>query len=455
MLTDFKLPDAVKKIIRLLNQHHFEAFLVGGCVRDHLLHKQIHDYDIATSALPSCVMEIFAPVCKIIPTGIRHGTVTLLTDGMEIEVTTYRIEQNYINHRTPSAVSFTDDLIQDLSRRDFTINAMAAHPDLGIIDPFGGQQDIKKGIIRTVGDPAVRMEEDALRLLRAFRFYCSLGFKLDKELRSVIRQKAGLLAFISKERVRSELNRILCSPKKQLLHEMLKLQLLPHIFPQLLPLIHLQQETPWHLYDVFDHTDHALDQALGQPLVQRLALIYHDCGKAFTKTYDQHHTAHFKGHAQQSAQIAETALRALTYDNKTIRHVCAIILLHDERLKPQEAALRRFLLKTDFDYQLAYDVLQVQICDNLAKNTKKTKAEIDGIKRSVQMIEEMEQNSFSLTLKELAVNGNDLKALGLQGKQIRDMLAFLLDHVIEQPKDNEKNILIQLALQRQAKKRII
>ena len=155
------------------------------------------------------------------------------------------------------------------------------------------------------------------------------------------------------------------------------------------------------------------------------------------------------------AQIAETALRALTYDNKTIRHVCAIILLHDERLKPQEAALRRFLLKTDFDYQLAYDVLQVQICDNLAKNTEKTKAEIDGIKRSVQMIEEMEQNSFSLTLKELAVNGNDLKALGLQGKQIRDMLAFLLDHVIEQPKDNEKNILIQLALQRQAKKRII
>ena len=437
-----RLPAAVRHVIETLNQQHYEAFLVGGCVRDWLLGRSVHDYDITTNALPQQISAIFSGQCRVIPTGIRHGTLTLRFDAMAIEVTTYRIEQNYIHHRTPQTITFTDDLIQDLSRRDFTINAMAMHPQLGIIDPFDGQRDLKKKRIRCVGDPSLRIEEDALRILRAFRFSCTLNFSIDPSLRLVIRQKAALIECLSKERIREELIRILESEQTRLLQALNELKLLPHLFPELIALIDLPQKTPWHLYDAFTHTDIALDQSIHAPLCERLALIYHDCAKAQTMRMDENGIAHFKGHPQLSAQIAEKALRRLCFDKETIRMVTTLIRWHDTYVQADEVWLRQFLSNIDFRYDLARSILRVQRADNLAKNPALAAKENETIVQAQALLDQMEAQGQRYTLRELAVNGDDLRTLGLAGRQIKEGLQLALQQVLEDPHRNTKEQLL-------------
>lgn len=452
MLTKLTLPQEVEWVLRRLNQAGYEAFLVGGCVRDFLLGKAAHDYDITTNAVPNEIERVFDGRCRILKTGERHGTLTLLVQKQAIEVTTYRIEGAYRDHRSPSAVVFTQELQADLSRRDFTINAMAAHPKLGIIDPFGGQRDLRKGIVRCVGQATARLEEDALRILRAVRFACTLQFRLDSALEDSIRQKAPLLAYISQERIRDEWVRILLSEQPDLLTLLDQINILPYTVPELLVLRDFPQHTPWHLYDVFQHTDIALNHSRGFSLPQKLALLFHDCGKPQTKTCDADGIDHFKGHPAVSAQIAEQALHRLRFDKQTIRAVSLMIQYHDYRILPQEKSLRRFLAKLDFDYDLAKAVLQIQLADNQAKNPKLALPKNEGILQALALLQQMRKCQVRLTRRELAINGNDLKALSLQGKEIGDLLQMLLAHVIEQPQDNQKEILLALARAYQQKK---
>lgn len=439
---ELPLPQGVRRVITELNKHHFDAFLVGGCVRDSLLHRSVHDYDITTNALPTQVIEVFSSICPIIKHAIRHGTLTLLLDEMAIEVTTYRIEWEYLNHRSPKQIAFTDDLRRDLARRDFTINAMAMHPALGIIDPFGGQQDLQARCIRCVNDADTRLEEDALRILRAVRFACTLNFTLDDSLVRAIKRKADLLTCLSKERIRDELIRILESERKGLLQMLKELRLLVHLFPAVEVLIDLPQETPWHCCDVFTHTDHALDHSISAPLCERLALVYHDCGKVFTKTYDAEGIAHFKGHAEYSAQIAKTALTTLAFDKTTIQTVVSLIRFHDVRVDANPRSLRRFLSMLDYDYALAQAILRVQRADNLAKNQTKAAKSLADITQAERLLTQMQQKNERFTLKELAIGGNDLRSLGLRGKAIGDLLHRALAWVIDDPSRNERAQLI-------------
>lgn len=442
------LPEPVHDVITILNANAHEAFLVGGCVRDALLGRTVHDYDIATDALPQQIMAIFSGYCRIVSTGIRHGTVTLIHDGEAIEVTTYRIEQEYRDHRHPAAVSFTTDLLRDLGRRDFTINAMAMHPKLGIIDPFHGQEDLRAGIIRCVGDPARRLQEDALRILRAVRFSCTLHFRIEALLRYAIMRNAGLLAHISAERITKELCLILMSEQPHILCTLRELNLLRWTFPQVLPLIRLAQPSPWHIHDVFHHTDIALDHSRGYSLNQKLALVFHDCGKALTRTTDAQGHAHFKGHAQHSAAIAETALRQLRFPVKDIRIICTLIRFHDCRLRPDARELRHFLAKSDADYSFCRQLLQIQRADDMAKNPVMVKIELARIRAVTALLDQLEQQRPCLTLKQLALCGDDLMKLGLRGKAIGTALDALLDHVLDQPQDNDKKTLMRLAKQR-------
>ena len=436
------LPQEALQVIETLNAHHFDAFFVGGCVRALLLGHEVHDYDITTNAQPAQVIEIFSNICKVLLTGIKHGTVTLCFAPMAIEVTTYRIETEYLDHRSPNKIAFTNELRLDLARRDFTINAMAFHPSLGIIDLFDGQTDLKEKRIRCVGDPEKRLEEDALRILRAVRFSVTLCFTIDPALQFAIQKKAALLTYLSKERIRDELNRILKSKQTRLLRMLDQLFILPYLFPQLVPLRLLKQETPWHLYDVFEHTDRALDHSIGAPLPQRLALLYHDCGKAYTKTMDANGIAHFKGHASISANIAESALKDLRYDKKMIRQVTSIIYYHDTYVNTTEVDIRRFLYGIAFDYALAYDIFAVQFADNCAKNPHKAQIKNENIKQILSILHEMEKKNIRYTLHELAINGSDLLALGFQGKEIKACLEAALLQVIEDPQKNTREQLL-------------
>ena len=445
---DQAFPSAAIRVIERLNAHNYDAFFVGGCVRDFLMDRPTHDYDITTNALPHQIQELFHDVCKVVPTGIKHGTLTLWMDDLPIEVTTYRIEKDYIDHRTPTKIEFIDDLILDLSRRDFTINAIAMHPSLGIIDPFQGQTDLKAKVIRCVGEPKERLEEDALRILRALRFSATLRFSLDHALFSAIQELAPLLNFLSKERIRDEVNRILESDQTHLLRFLQELQLLPYLFPSLLPLIHLKQETPWHLFDVFTHTDIALDHSLHAPLVQRLALIYHDCGKALAKTFDDDGIAHFKGHADLSAQIAKKELMVLRYDKKTVETVTTLIRYHDTYVEPTTTDVRIFLSKINFDYSLAEQILSVQYADNCAKNPEKAIEKNKNIEIVWQLMQQMKAAHVRLTMKELAVNGHDLLASNLKGKQIKEALDAAYEYAIRYPQENTKEKLLSY-IQRQ------
>ena len=300
----------------------------------------------------------------------------------------------------------------------------------------------KKKRIRCVGDPSLRIEEDALRILRAFRFSCTLNFSIDPSLRLVIRQKAALIECLSEERIREELIRILESEQTRLLQALNELKLLPHLFPELIALIDLPQKTPWHLYDAFTHTDIALDQSIHAPLCERLALIYHDCAKAQTMCMDENGIAHFKGHPQLSAQIAEKALRRLCFDKETIRTVTTLIRWHDTYVQADEVWLRQFLSNIDFRYDLARSILRVQRADNLAKNPALAAKENETIVQAQALLDQMEAQGQRYTLRELAVNGDDLRTLGLAGRQIKEGLQLALQQVLEDPDRNTKEQLL-------------
>ncbi len=435
-----------KQVLWLFDQFQsngYELYLVGGCIRDMLLVRPIHDYDFSTNATPDEMIYFLRDTpCKIIETGKKHGTLTILYQNESMEVTTYRLEQTYVGHRRPDHVIFTKNLIHDLSRRDFTINAMAYHPRYGLVDPFGGQKDLKDAIIRCVGDSEQRMEEDALRILRALRFSFELHFALEAQCEQAIKKKASLLTYISKERIRDEWNRMLLSDAKQLLRKLRNNGVLPYIIPQITMIESLTQENPWHIYDVFTHTDVALDHSEGMSLSEKLAIVFHDFGKAQCKSFDENHNAHFFHHAQISAEIAAAALQEMKYSNKLINRVVTLITFHDYALKPRVKLLRRFLAKLDTNYELAQSILRVQYADDCAKVSTYAAEKLANNSACQRLLEDMEKEDQMLKRSDLAVNGYDLIALGYQGKQIGECLDRLYQFIVDDPSLNQKHELL-------------
>ncbi|MEG0841901.1 MAG: HD domain-containing protein [Erysipelotrichaceae bacterium] len=442
---EIKIPTSIINVMKALEKCHYEVYLVGGSVRDQLMELAINDYDLTTSATPDQMQSVFHDVYPIIPTGIKHGTLTIIVDHKAVEITTFRKDKNYENHRTPNQVIFTPSLLEDLKRRDFTINAIAYHPSKGIIDPFNGLADIKKRIVHCVGDPNKRFDEDALRMMRAIRFSHALNFTIESKTKAAIIKQAHLLSFISNERIMQELVKCLKSENKDLLYKLQEVHLLDKILPDVANMVNFDQQSPWHKYDLFKHTQIALNNASTYSINLKLAILLHDIGKLSTQNFDEHGIAHYKKHAYVSCQQAQLILKRLCFDRKTISNVMQLIEYHDYYLQNNERIVVRFLNKINYDYDLARDILLVQLADDLAKNPEKVKAKIEVIQSCLKMIETMKENQSCITLKTLAINGNHLITLGYKNKEIGDTLVEILEKVNDHALDNNLQALLHYA----------
>ena len=441
MSVSLNIPENVKIILKILNAAGHEAYIVGGCVRDAILGRTPEDWDITTSAMPEEVKALFV---RTIDTGIKHGTVTVLIKGEGYEVTTYRIDGEYEDGRHPKQVTFTRSLSEDLLRRDFTINAMAYHPETGLVDLFGGEEDLKAHIIRAVGVPDDRFDEDALRILRAIRFSAQLDFGIEPATLKSIADHAENLRLISAERIRVELTKTLVSnhPERFMLcHDT---GITKVLFPEFDQMLAMPQENPWHCYNVGRHT---MEVVKGVPAdtILRWAALLHDVGKLWTKTIDEEGKAHFYGHAKKSAEFAGDFLRNLKFDNHTIDMVCLFARHHDAWFDGSDKVTRRVISRVGKENFPA--LLLIARADAMAKSEyAKTQLlpKYDAVEEGFHRIMAEKQCT---SLKELAVNGGDLIKAGIKpGKEMGELLQSLLTHVIEYPEDNVKEVLLERAL---------
>jgi len=438
-----EIPNSVKDIINILCQNGFEAFAVGGCVRDIILGRVPNDWDITTSAKPEDVKELFE---KTIDTGLKHGTVTVLIDSEPYEVTTYRIDGTYLDHRRPESVEYTSNLVEDLKRRDFTINAMAMSSNKEVIDEFNGLKDLENKIIRCVGDPNERFEEDALRMLRAIRFSAQLGFEIHSETIKAIKNKAHLIKEVSGERIRDELNKILISNNPMYIANLYNYGLMEYIIPEFIININLDQQNPYHVYTVDEHIYRSLNYV--RPTISlRWTMFLHDIGKGYCKTVDEKGIGHFYGHPEKSVELAKTILKRLKFDNKTKDEIIRLIKNHDYHINdPNLKKVRRAVYKIGKDIFSKY--IEVMKADIMAQNPKlldKRIIKLEAIKEYFNYI--IKENQCT-TIKELAINGNDLIKVGIsEGKKIGLILSRLLEIVIEDPDKNDKEFLIKKALE--------
>lgn len=436
-----QLPEKVKFILDTLHKAGYEGYAVGGCVRDSILGRKPDDWDITTSARPDQVKELFR---RTIDTGIQHGTVTVLLQKEGFEVTTYRIDGEYEDSRHPKEVVFTASLAEDLKRRDFTINAMAYNEEEGMIDLFGGMEDMENGIIRAVGTARERFTEDALRIMRAVRFAAQLGYRIEEKTREAIVELAPNLSQISAERIQTELVKLLISPHPEELGVMYDTGITKVILPEFDRMMQTGQNNPHHCYSVGEHTLHAL-QAIEADKVLRLTMLFHDMGKPETKTTDENGIDHFHGHARVSAELAKAVLRRLKFDNDTIAKVSRTVLYHDHKMALTAKSVRRGIHKVGEDiFPNLFPVKQADICAQSDFRRREKEEELAALRRIYEEIQEKKQ---CVSLKELAVDGSDLIALGMKpGKEIGDMLAWLLDAVLEEPELNTREKLTEMAV---------
>ena len=429
--------ESALNLLAKLNDAGFGAYLVGGCVRDALMGRAPGDYDVATSAPPEAVKALFP---KTADTGLAHGTVTVLLDR-PFEVTTFRADGGYDDCRHPNRVFFVGDLETDLARRDFTMNAMAWHPDEGLCDPFGGWEDIKNKTIRAVGKAGLRFREDALRILRGVRFSAQLGFGLEKETKNAMAACAHLTGRLSAERVREELYKILLSPRPDAVETLEELGVLAVILPEVSRLFKTGQNTPYHAFDVGRHTMRALTHT-PVSLTVRLSALLHDVGKPDAKTTDSAGVDHFHGHGPKSVLLADEILKRLRATNQTRREVLALIKWHDFKFSPNEAAaMRRAVSK--IGPQRMENLLALQTGDAYGKNPNMLEQNLAKVRLTSEAVSEVMRQNCPLSIKALAVNGNDLLNLGTAPKEIGGCLSWLLDVVLEDPAKNKKNILLQ------------
>lgn len=430
------LPQKVIMIINNLQLHGYEAYAVGGCVRDSILAKRPEDWDITTSARPEEIKKIFR---RTVDTGIEHGTVTVLMGRDSFEVTTYRIDGAYEDSRHPKEVEFTDQLTEDLRRRDFTINAMAYNDDVRLVDVFGGMKDLNHHLIRCVGDPKERFSEDALRILRAVRFSAQLDFPIEEETAEAVRELAPTLKNISAERIQAELVKLLVSPHPERIQDAYELGLTKIILPEWDAMVGVAQNTPHHKYDVAQHTLHALKNVKRDKIL-RLTMLFHDMGKPAMKTTDENGRDHFKGHAIVSEEIARKVMHRLKFDNDTIKKVCRLVCYHDYRMEATPANVRRAMNRIGtelFPYYLA-----VRMADTKAQSAYQKRDKIENIVAIREIWQEVLLNDECVTLRQLAVGGRELMELGMHpGRELGSMLSELLEYVIDDPKRNDKEIL--------------
>ncbi len=428
--------DKYRFILERLESAGYQANLVGGCVRDYIMGREVHDYDITTDALPERIMEVFGDI-KVIPTGIKHGTVTVIYEGEPFEITTYRIDGSYTDSRRPDSVEFTKDLEEDLARRDFTMNAVAMNVRGEIFDPFGGRDDIKKGIIRCVGDPIKRFTEDALRILRGVRFASQLGFEIEKNTSEAVLSLRERLDNVSRERINVEMDKLLCG--KSVVPVMLEYrEIIACIIPEIRKSFDFKQYSHYHKYDVYEHTVRAIGNAEDDVLIRR-TLLLHDIGKPDTFRRDENGVGHFKGHAQLGAKMAETILRNLRYDNKTIETSCELIFRHSDDILT-EKNVRSVISKIGAEN--FFLLMKVKKADNSAKNpfVLEENRELEFLEATARKL--VEENAC-MSISALEVNGKDMISLGLKGKDIGTALNELLEQVISETIKNQHDELIE------------
>lgn len=433
------IPDNISIILDKLHNAGYEAYLAGGCVRDGLMGREPSDYDITTNALPEQTAACFEDF-TVIETGIKHGTVTVVSGGENVEITTYRIDGTYADHRRPDTVCFTPRLEDDLSRRDFTMNAMAYSPERGLVDKFGGQDDIIERVVRCVGDPYERFEEDALRILRALRFASELGFVIDAETARAIHEKKHLLKEISAERINSELTRFVTG-KTPCTLMMEFSDVFSTIIPEITPCIGFDQKSRYHVYDVWGHIAHAVEKSKPDKYV-RLALLFHDIAKpACCRTDDEGHR-HFFGHEKQSAEMAEKIMERLHFNGETVRNVTELIKYHYVTPIESKRVVKRLVSVMGMEQFIR--LIEVMKGDNRAKQSfcLERIPVLDGMKIIAYEIVRSEE---CFSLRQLAVNGNDIAALGISGRQIGETLDKLLSKVIDEELPNEKEALLAAA----------
>ena len=448
------IPEKVETILNVLHENGYEAYAVGGCVRDALLGREPKDWDITTSAAPMQVKELFR---RTIDTGIQHGTVTVMLDKEGFEVTTYRIDGKYEDGRHPKEVQFTSSLVEDLKRRDFTINAMAYSPEEGIVDAFDGMGDLERKVIRCVGEARERFSEDALRILRAVRFSAQLDFDIEEETKTAITEKAPTLEKISAERIRVEIDKLICSSHPDRLCLAKELGITKVVFSEFDRMLDTEQKHIHHKYDVGMHSLVAVEN------MQRIAkreqveekeysvlcwtALLHDVGKPDCLEIDEEGVTHFYGHPKVGKDVACDILRRLRFDNYTIDLACHLIQYHDMQFSTRKNGMRRTMNKIGVD-KLPY-LFMLMEADILAQSTYQREEKLENLAHAKALYEDVLASEECVTLKDLAVNGSILMEEGFpKGKQMGEILKALLEEVLEDPEKNQKDILLRIAKER-------
>lgn len=439
---DFKIniPKDANDLIFILQSYGHSAYVVGGCVRDSILGRTPHDWDICTSATPSEMLYIFRNK-KVIETGLQHGTITVVVNGEPYEITTYRIDGNYSDSRRPDTVTFTDNLIEDLKRRDFTINAMAYNDEYGLIDPFGGMEDIKYNKINCVGSAKDRFSEDALRILRAIRFASQLDFVMMPDTDWEIHKQYKNLENISIERINNEFCKIVSS-NSFCVQMVLYNEVFALFIPELKDMFEFKQNNPYHKYNVWEHTIHAIENCEDEELIVKLAVLFHDIGKPHSYQDDEDGTRHFKGHGRVSADMTDEIMKRMRFDNDTRNSVVELIYYHDATFEVGKKYIKRWLNKIG---ELQFRrLLQVRKSDIKGQNPDYENGRLQKVFDIEALLEEVLSEKPCFSLKDLVINGNDVKKTMMikEGKDIGYWLNVILNKVIDGELNNTKEDLI-------------
>lgn len=437
------LPDKVKSIIKTLNNNGFEAFAVGGCVRDSLLSITPNDWDICTSAKPEKIKECFKDF-NTFDVGIKHGTISVVIDDEIFEITTYRIDGEYNDNRHPETVEFTDDIAKDLSRRDFTVNAMAYNDSLGLVDPFDGYSDLQKGILKTVRNPDERFNEDALRIIRALRFASTYSLEIEKSTAVSIKKNAHLLTNIAIERISTELCKLLCGSGAESILNNYR-DVFAVFIPEIIPMFDFDQHTKHHNRDLWHHTTHSVAEVDALPLL-RITMLLHDLGKPKACKRDPDGTGHFKGHPKISAVMAEEILRRLRFSTDFINDCLKLIIYHDVRFNGTKRQVKHIMNAIGKDnVELLF---KIQYADIMAQSDYKREDKLLKLNKAIELYNEILKEDECFTLKQLDINGNDLKSIGItEGKEIGRILKLLLSFVIDGKIENNKESLSEKAIE--------
>lgn len=434
-----KIPQPVREMLALLRENGHEPYLVGGCVRDLLRGAAPDDYDMTSGALPEEVMELFGADAH--PTGLAHGTVTLVRGGVAVEHTTERRDGAYHDSRHPESVTFTDRIEDDLARRDFTVNAIALSPTGELVDPFGGQADLRAGVLRCVGEPERRFAEDALRILRLLRFASVLGFSVERETAIAARARKDGLRAIAHERVYAELNKLLCG-------EYVTTVLLSYpdilgvVLPELLPCVGFDQRNPHHCYDVWEHTARSVGAA-PPTRVLRWTMLLHDLGKPSCFTQDADGIGHFYGHTAISAQLAEGVMARLHFEHALAQGVRAQLTCFDEMFPPERAAVHRLMAR--YGRETVWSLLQTKLADNAAKAPAGLERAQKPWREALLLYDELTAENACCSLAELNISGDDLLAIGFSGRSVGQAKKRLLDEVAAEKLENDRDALMHRA----------